>query len=154
MQPKSHLLILSKCYFGGMIIFSPQKLQLIRLSRCWLGTKIAFTGDCIYVHMIRHCKAYRLTYHDWHHTRNEVYWIPTFFLSFGIPNFGIGIPISQFFNSGIREYFRSGIFGIGNESGILLTMGVSEIETKNQNSQPSCLPWGIVADVDLMSSRS
>ncbi len=56
--------------------------------------------DDTYVHMIRHPKAYRLTYHDWHHLLNEKYWIPTF-IFFGIPNFGIGIPISWFFNSGI-----------------------------------------------------
>jgi hypothetical protein len=34
--------------------------------------------------------------------QNEVYWFPTF-IFFGIPNFGIGIPISQFFNSRIQE---------------------------------------------------
>ncbi len=57
--------------------------------------------------MIRHPKAYhRLTYHDWHHSWNEKYKIPTF-IFFGIPNFGIGIPISRFFNSGIwLKFFR------------------------------------------------
>jgi hypothetical protein len=57
---------------------------------------------------------------------------------FGIPNFGIGIPISQFFNSGIcLKFFLTGIFGIGNRSGIPLPMGVPEIGTENWNSQPS-----------------
>ncbi len=78
--------------------------NVIKLSRCWLGTKIAFAGDYTYVHMIRHNKAYRLTYHNWHHTRNEVYRIPTF-IFFWIPIFGIGISISQFFNSKIQEIF-------------------------------------------------
>ncbi len=118
-----------------MIIFSQQKYHLIKLSRCWLGTKIAFAGDCTYVHMIRQSKAYWLTYHDWHHMWDEVYWIPTF-IYFGIPNFGIGIPIFQFFNSGIRKKNPTGIFGIKNGIGNPLPMGVPEIGTKNWNSQP------------------
>ena len=48
-----------------------------------------------------------------------------------------GIPISQFFNSGFFfKTFLTRIFGIRNGSGILLPMGVPEIGTKNQNSQP------------------
>jgi hypothetical protein len=39
--------------------------------------------------------------------------------------------------SEFKKYFPTGIFGIKNVIGIPLTMGVSEIETKNQNSQPS-----------------
>ncbi len=50
--------------------------------------------------MVRHPKAYRLTYHNCYKSRNEKYSICTF-IFFGIPNFGIGIPISRFFNSGI-----------------------------------------------------
>jgi hypothetical protein len=50
-------------------------------------------------------------------------------LFFRIPNFGIGIPISQFF-IGIRENFSAGIFGIKNGSGIPLPMGVPEIGNK------------------------
>jgi hypothetical protein len=56
---------------------------------------------------------------------------------FEIPNFGIGIPISQFFNSTIQKKIPTGIFGIKNGIGIPLPMGVPEIGTKNQNSQPS-----------------
>ena len=136
MPPKSHLLILSKCYFGGIIIFSPRKEHFIKLRRCWLGTKIAFAKDCTYVHMIRHSKAYQLTYHDWHCMQDEAYWIPTF-IFFRIQNFGIGIPISWFFNSGIWKKNPTGIFGIKNGIGILLMMGVPEIGTKNRNSHPS-----------------
>jgi hypothetical protein len=74
-----------------------------------------------------------------------------FFL--GIPNFGIGIPISQFFNSGIRENFPTGIFGIENGIGILLLMGVPEIGTKNWNSQPRYgLLGSIPADMLHVSS--
>ncbi len=73
------------------------------MSRCWLGRKIAFAGDFTYVYTIKHHKAYRLTFSDWCLMQNEVYWIPTFNFFFGIPNFGIGIPISRFFNSGIRK---------------------------------------------------
>jgi hypothetical protein len=54
----------------------------------------------------------------------------------GIPNFGIGILISQFFNSGIQKKITTGIFGIKNKIEILLPMGVPEIGTKNRNSQP------------------
>ncbi len=33
--------------------------------------------------MIKHSNAYQLTYHNWHHMRDEMYWIPTFiFLEF------------------------------------------------------------------------
>ncbi len=78
MPSNSHLLKLSKCSFGGMIVFSPQKSHLLKLSRCWLDLKIAFAGDYTYVHMIRHRSVYRLTYHDWCLMWNEVYWIPTF----------------------------------------------------------------------------
>ncbi len=56
---------------------------------------------------------------------------------FGIPNFGIGILISWFFNSGIEKINPTVIFGIKNGSGIPLSMGVPEIGTKNWNSQPS-----------------
>jgi hypothetical protein len=60
------------------------------------------------------------------------------FIIFGILNFGIGIPISRFFNSGIRrKKIPTGIFGIENRIGIPLPMGVPEIGTKNWNSQPS-----------------
>jgi hypothetical protein len=55
---------------------------------------------------------------------------------FGIPNFRIGILISQFFNSGIQKKNSTRIFGIENGIGIPLPMGVPEIRTKNQNSQP------------------
>jgi hypothetical protein len=58
---------------------------------------------------------------------------------FRIPNFRIGIPICRFFNSGIREKFSTGIFGIKNGIGIPLPMGVPEIETENWNFQP-CSP--------------
>jgi hypothetical protein len=57
---------------------------------------------------------------------------------FGIPNFGIGIPISRFFNSGIQKKIPTGIFGIKKGIGIPLWIGVLEIRTKNWNSQPSC----------------
>jgi hypothetical protein len=57
-------------------------------------------------------------------------------LFFGILNFGIGIPISRFFNSGIRKKNPTVIFGIKNGIGIQLPMGVPEIGTKNWNSQP------------------
>ncbi len=56
---------------------------------------------------------------------------------FGIPNFGIGIPISRFFNSEIHKKILTGIFGIENGIGIPLPMGVPEIGTKNWNPQPS-----------------
>jgi hypothetical protein len=62
--------------------------------------------------------------------QDEVYIIPTF-IFFGIPNFGIGIPISRFFNSEIRKKNPTGIFGIENGIGIPLTMGNPEIGTKN-----------------------
>jgi hypothetical protein len=52
-------------------------------------------------------------------------------LFFGIPNFGIGIPFSQFFNSGIQKQNLTRIFGIKNGMGIPLLMGVPEIRTKN-----------------------
>jgi hypothetical protein len=67
--------------------------------------------------------------------RDEVHSIPTF-IFFGIPNFVIRIPISRFFNSGIRKKNPTGIFGIKNGIGIPLPMGVPEIGTKNWNSQP------------------
>jgi hypothetical protein len=52
-------------------------------------------------------------------------------------NFGIGISISRFFNSGIQKKNPTGIFGIKNEIRIPLPVGVPEIGTKNWNSQPS-----------------
>ncbi len=63
---------------------------------------------------------------------------------FWIPNFGIGIPIWWLFNSGILKTIPTRISGIRNGIGILLTMGVPEIGTKNWNSQPSldgCSEW-------------
>jgi hypothetical protein len=56
---------------------------------------------------------------------------------FGIPNFGIEIPISQFSTAEFEKNFPTGIFGIKNRIGILLPIGVPEIGTKNLNSQPS-----------------
>jgi hypothetical protein len=55
---------------------------------------------------------------------------------FRILNFGIRIPIPQFFSSRIRKKQTTGIFRIKNRIGILLLMGVPEIGTKNWNSQP------------------
>jgi hypothetical protein len=56
---------------------------------------------------------------------------------FGIPNFGIRIPISQCFNSGIQEKnFNQNLWN-QNEIKILLPMGVPEVGTKNWNSHPS-----------------
>jgi hypothetical protein len=53
---------------------------------------------------------------------------------FGIPNFGIGIPICQFFNSRIQKKIPTVISRIENGIGILLPMGVPEpkIGTPNQ----------------------
>jgi hypothetical protein len=45
--------------------------------------------------------------------------------------------------SEIQKKIPTGIFGIENKIRILLLMGVPEIETKNQNSQPSAL-WGVL----------
>jgi hypothetical protein len=64
------------------------------------------------------------------------------FIFFGILNFGIGIPMSQFFNSGIQKKNLTGIFGTKNGIGIPFQMGVPEIGTKNWNSQPSRLSQG------------
>ncbi len=136
MPPKSHLLILSKCYFGGIIIFSPRKEHFIKLRRCWLGTKIAFAKDCTYVHMIRHSKAYQLTYHNWHHIWDEVYWIPILIFS----EFQILESEFQFLDFSTAEFEKknpTGIFGIKNGIVIPLPMGVLEIGTKNWNSQSS-----------------
>jgi hypothetical protein len=59
---------------------------------------------------------------------------------FRIPNFGIGIPICQFFNSRIQKKLPTGISGIKNRIGIPLPMGVPEIGTENRNSQPRLWP--------------
>jgi hypothetical protein len=67
--------------------------------------------------------------------QDEVHWIPTF-IFFRILNFGTGIPISCFFNSGIKKKNLTGIFGIKNGIGNPLPMEVQEIRTENQNSQP------------------
>ncbi len=138
MPAKSHLLILSK-YTLVAWLFSPQKSHLLVLWICWLGRKIAYAGDYTYIHTTKHRKTYRLTYSDWYLMQNEVYWIPTI-IFFGILNFGIGIHISRFFNSGIRKKKSTGIFGIENGIGILLPMGIPEIGTENRNSQPSQQP--------------
>jgi hypothetical protein len=60
----------------------------------------------------------------------------SYVIFFGIPNFGIGIPIPRFFKSGIHKKNLTGIFGIKNGIRIPLPMGVPEIRTKNWNSQP------------------
>ncbi len=95
-----------------------------------------FAGDCIYVHKIKHREDYLLTYYDWCLMWNKVYWIPAL-IFFGIPNFGIGIPICQFFISWLQKKNPTKISGIKNGIGILLPMGVPEIGTENQNFQPS-----------------
>ncbi len=104
------------------------------MSKCWLGTKIAFARDCTCI-VIRHHKAYQLTYHNWRLMQNEVYWIPTYFFF----EFQILESEFQFLNystAEIEKNFPTGIFGIENGIGIPLTMGVPEIRTKNWNSQP------------------
>ncbi len=78
MPAKSHLLILSKRTLMAWL-FSLQKSHLIMLSRCWLDRGNSVAGDYTYVKMIKHCMAYQLTYSDWCHMQNEVYWNPTFF---------------------------------------------------------------------------
>jgi hypothetical protein len=47
--------------------------------------------------------------------------------------------------SEFQKEIPSGIFGIKNGIGILLTMGVPEIGTKNWNSQPRCPPPSVEA---------
>ncbi len=64
-----------------------------------------FAKDYTYVHTIKLREDYPLTYYNWCLIPNEVYWIPTS-IFFGIPNFKIGISISQFFNSGIQKKIR------------------------------------------------
>ncbi len=96
-----------------------------------------FAGDCIYVHTIKHRKVYPLTYYEWYLVWNEMDWSPTA-IFFGILNFGIRIPISWFFNSGIKKKIPTRIFGIKNRIRVPLPIGVPEIGTKNWNSQPRC----------------
>jgi hypothetical protein len=60
--------------------------------------------------------------------------------SYEVPGFQILESEFQFSDSpdiGIQKKNPTGIFGIENRIGILLTMGVPEIGTKNWNSQPS-----------------
>ncbi len=78
--------------------------------------------------MIKHCQVYQLTYYDWCPVQNEVNWLPTFFLR--IPNFGIGIPISWFFNSGIQNKFWPESLESKTESEFRLRGGSQKSEPK------------------------
>ncbi len=84
--------------------------------------------------------------------QNEMYWVHTW-KKVRILNFGIGILIWQFFNSGILKQFLTGISGIGSGIGILLLMGVPGTGTKNQNSQPSCKGWQSMLDQQLKPTK-
>ncbi len=98
--------------------------------------------------MIRHPKAYRLTYHNWHHSQNEKYWIPTF-IFFRIPNFGIGIPISWFFNSGIwLKFFRPESSESGTNPEFRFQWGSQKLEPKiGIPNQALLLAWWFQHDV-------
>ncbi len=116
-KQKSYLLILSRYYFGGMITLPTKITSTHFTSR---GSRCIFCGK-------RYCDCLLV--------QNEKYWVPTYFF-FRILNFRIGIPIWWLFNSGIQKNNLTKISGIGNGIGIPLPMGVPEIGTKNQNSQP------------------
>ncbi len=67
-------------------------------------------------------------------------WRNKYLFSYEVPEFQILESEFWFSDSsdiGIQKKNPTGIFGIENRIGILLTMGVPEIGTKHQNSQPS-----------------
>ncbi len=88
--------ILSRFRDGGNLFWVDVEMAATVLSRCRDGGN-SFWVD---VMMAAWCNFGGKRYCDCFLVRNEVYWVPTYFF-FGIPNFGIGILICWFFNSGI-----------------------------------------------------
>jgi hypothetical protein len=102
MPPKSHLLIFLIDVNLMAWLFCPQKSHLLMFSRCWIGRKIALLGI---VPMFMQLSIVRST--GWPITIDAlcemrcIQYLRLYF--FGIPNFGIGVSISQLFNSGIQK---------------------------------------------------
>ncbi len=83
---------------------------------------------------------------------NEVYWIPTF-IFFWYSKFWNRNSNFSIFQQRNSKKNPTGIFGIKNETGILLPMGVPEIGTENRNSQPS-LGWLQFKTMYLYASKT
>jgi hypothetical protein len=99
--PTSYLLVLSPTNITSTHFTS-------RASRCNFGRK-------------RYCNCFLV--------RNEINWVPTW-IKFGIPNFGIGIPIRWLFNSGILKKFSNQNLRNRKRIGICLRWGYQKMEPK------------------------